>query len=494
MDVIVVGAGAAGLQWGLLLDRFNISYVIVESQSNPASFFRKYPRSRRLISHNRCNFNSELKGDFALRHDWHTLLHARATFCDFSKNYSNEFYPKADTYVEYLEDIASHLNIRYLWNATTVAYDAKGVTVCNDAQECLRSQHVVLATGMQQRKSDFASMDYSNFPDLDSKTQEADFCRGKRIGIIGGGNAGMETANMLATCAQSVHVYTSRPASFAGLTHYPGHLRMQYMTLFDRYMLKTLDTIEVVTSEMKQIGCYNRTDCSGGSIDNFVYCGGFTSARPSLVTDMNDLTKNRFPHTDPFYKVRNSFSRGWYSGVVMHGNDYKVSSGGFVHGFRYLIRSQARFMTFEKSKVWEDALYGTKEAMVSKTIHRMQTSSGLYQMQHVLTDLILFLDDTFVYLEEIPYKSRQIVLEKYGAKNYCAFLFAYDLKPQKVPFDFEKAIADAYVGQTPPRFLHPVIISESAMIWEGKEDVHAMWKNKYVVDDFKDLVEKCLVR
>ena len=494
MDVIVIGAGAAGLQWGILLSKLNLTYVILEAHSQPAPFFRRYPRSRRLISHNRCNFKPEFQGDFALRHDWHTLLEAPTTFCEFAKNHSNEFYPKADTYVTYLEGIAHNLNVRYLWNATSISYDADGVTVCSDAGECLRSEQVVLATGMQQRKSEFASTDYSNFPDLDPKTQEADFCRGKRIGIIGGGNAAMETANMLASCAQSVHVYTPRPASFAGLTHYPGHLRMQYMTLFDRYMLKTLDTMEVITSEMKQIGCYNTTDCSGGSIDAFVYCGGFTSARASLVTDMNDVTKNRFPLTDEFYKVRNSFSRGWYSGVVMHGNDYKISAGGFVHGFRYLIRSQARFMTFEKTKVWDDALYGTKDAMISKIIHRMQTSSGLYQMQRVLSDIILFLDDTFVYLEEVPYQSRHAVLEQYGAKSYCAFLFAYDLKTQKVPFDFEKAVADVYVGQSPPRFLHPVIISESGTIWEGQEDVHAMWRNKFVVDDVQDKAGKCFAR
>ena len=341
MDVVVIGAGAAGLQWGLLLSRMNASYVIFEAESNPASFFRRYPRSRRLISHNRCHLQDELQGEFALRHDWHTLLDAPITFCDFVKNTSNDFYPAADSYVTYLERVAAELNVQYLWKASSIEYDAEGATICNDAGECVRSKHVVLATGMQQRTSNFASLDYSTFPDLHPKTRDADFCRGKRVGIIGGGNAALETANMLASCAQSVHVYTPRPASFAALTHYPGNLRMQHMALMDRYMLKTLDTMEVISEEMKQMGCYNASACSGGSIDVFIYCGGFTRARASLVTDMSAWRKNRFPRTDDFYKVRNSFERGWYSGVVMHGNDYKVSSGGFVHGFRYLIRSQA---------------------------------------------------------------------------------------------------------------------------------------------------------
>lgn len=498
MDVTVIGAGPAGLQWGLLLSQLNLSYVILEAQSRPAPFFRTYPRSRRLISHNRCNFKADVATDFALRHDWHTLLHAPNTFCDFAKKHdaANDFYPRADTYVSYLEDVAKDLNIRYMWNASSVSYDAEGATVCSDAGECLRSEHVVLATGMRQRKSSFASLDYSTFPELDSKTREAEFCRGKRIGIIGGGNAALETANMLASCAQSVHVYTPRPVSFAALSHYPGNLRMQHMALFDRYMLKTLDTMEVVSSEMAQMGCYNTTDCSRGNIDAFIYCGGFTGARAPLVTDMSERTKRRFPHTDPFYKVRDSFSRGWYSGVLMHGDDYKLSSGGFVHGFRYLIRSQARFLTLEQTGVWEGALRGSKEQMQTKAVRRMQTSSGLYQMQHVLGDFILFLDDdAFVYLEEIPYPSRHAVLEQYKAAKYCAFLFAYDVNAaEKAPFDFEKAVADVYVGQSPPRFLHPTVVSESGSIWEGNEDVHGTWTSRYSVETMTELVAKCLAR
>jgi hypothetical protein len=431
MDAIVVGSGAAGLQWGILLQAMNTTYTIVEAESGPGSFFTKYPRSRRLISHNRCNFGIGIEPEFMLRHDWHSLLRAPLTFCDFLKrhNHSQEFYPHADVYVAYLKDIAKHLNILYLWEASSISYAENDVTVCNTQEECIRAKHVIIATGMQPRKTNFTTVDYGNYPDLDPITHSADFCRGKRIGVIGGGNAAVETANMLAACAQSVHVYTSRPSMFAGLTHYPGNVRMQYMSLFDRYMLKTLDTLEVLTGDMNQIGCYDKVDCSGGTIDTFVYCGGFASGRNGIISDMDASTKYRFPLSDPFYKVRNSFGRGWYSGVIMHGKDYKLSSGGFVHGFRYLVQSQFRFMIFKDTHAWENELFGSKNAMITKAIERMQISFGLYQMQHVLCDLILFQpkEKKFVYLEEVPFKDRHDILRAYESVQYCAFLFAYHL-------------------------------------------------------------------
>ena len=37
-------------------------------------------------------------------------------------------------------------------------------------------------------------------------------------------------------------------------------------------------------------------------------------------------------------KVKNLY----FAGTPMHGRDYRKSSGGFIHGFRYLIRAQNR--------------------------------------------------------------------------------------------------------------------------------------------------------
>ena len=108
-DVLIVGAGAGGLQWGLILNNTDVSYVILEQEASVGSFFRRYPRGRKLISHNKCNVGPGRSEDFALRHDWHTLLGAKQRMCDFS----SEYYPHADTLVDYLSMIASGLNVQY---------------------------------------------------------------------------------------------------------------------------------------------------------------------------------------------------------------------------------------------------------------------------------------------------------------------------------------------------------------------------------------------
>ena len=46
----VVGAGPGGLQFGHYLNRANVDYILLEKGPRVATFFRKFPRQRGLIS------------------------------------------------------------------------------------------------------------------------------------------------------------------------------------------------------------------------------------------------------------------------------------------------------------------------------------------------------------------------------------------------------------------------------------------------------------
>ena len=53
------------------------------------------------------------------------------------------------------------------------------------------------------------------------------------------------------------------------------------------------------------------------------------------------LVQGKYPIMDEVWgstKVKNLY----FAGTPMHGRDYRKSSGGFIHGFRYLIRAQNR--------------------------------------------------------------------------------------------------------------------------------------------------------
>jgi len=55
MQYLVIGAGPAGLQLGYLLGRAGRDYQILEAGPAPGTFFRTFPRHRRMISINKAH-------------------------------------------------------------------------------------------------------------------------------------------------------------------------------------------------------------------------------------------------------------------------------------------------------------------------------------------------------------------------------------------------------------------------------------------------------
>ena len=112
-EYIIIGSGPAGLQAGYFLEKYKKKYVILEKSSNVGDFFKKYPIHRKLISINKVYTGTDNK-EFNLRHDWNSLLSDDDSL--LFKNYSKEFYPKADTMVEYLNDFYKKNKLNILFN------------------------------------------------------------------------------------------------------------------------------------------------------------------------------------------------------------------------------------------------------------------------------------------------------------------------------------------------------------------------------------------
>jgi len=496
VDFTIIGAGPAGIQWGLLLHQWKkYTYVILEKNNRPGSFFQDYPRARTLISHNKCNLGN-VSDEFRLRHDWHSLLEAPLKFCDMY----TRFYPQADEYVDYLSAISKNLNIQYYSEVFNIEYTKTHVNTFT-ISKCIQSKYVILSTGLNIKPSRY-TLDYSNFPNLD-KNMEASFCKNKKIGILGGGNAGFETANMLKTCARSVHVFTKKN-NFASLTHYPGGLRLQHGELFDRYFLKSLDSVEITNTFNEITHCSDPNDCYKNKVDFVIYCGGFTGFRPSIITNMSAQSNFRFPASGEFYSILNSNNRGWYAGVLMHEHDYKKSSGGFVHGFRYLIKSQLKFIHATETGIWDTSIVTNDiNHIVQNTILRVQESSGLYQMQGMLVDVICkFTNGYFAYLKEIPHiwiNSVLNVLKDFNytsentknliLKDYCILKLEYgDIKE----WNFELAVTNGYANSFPPQFLHPTIEHSDGTKWIGYEDLDGEWSSHVHMSQISKNINSCL--
>src|SRR5713101_6401159 len=98
---LIVGAGPGGLQLSYFLHRAGADYLTLEREAVPGSFFRRYPRHRRLISLNKVNSPAESL-ETALRWDWNSLLSDSPGL--LFPRYSQEYFPSADDLVRYLAD------------------------------------------------------------------------------------------------------------------------------------------------------------------------------------------------------------------------------------------------------------------------------------------------------------------------------------------------------------------------------------------------------
>src|SRR6266480_3395521 len=87
-DYLIIGAGPGGLQLGYFLQKAQRSYLILEANSGPGSFFKSFPRHRMLISTNKVYTGFD-DPELNLRFDWNSLLSdsEELLFKNFSKRY-----------------------------------------------------------------------------------------------------------------------------------------------------------------------------------------------------------------------------------------------------------------------------------------------------------------------------------------------------------------------------------------------------------------------
>lgn len=350
----------------------------------------------------------------------------------------------------------------------------------------------------------------------------------KTVAIIGGGNAGFETFNAAMEEAAYVHIHSRSPVKMSWETHYVGNLRAINMLPIDNYQLKSQDVMHmpspvgltaettVVTKELidgeEKICMSDRNHASmvkgiedgtspqlgrrfGGhsltfeerllNVDRYCYdmiirCTGF-----EIDTSIFDLPEplateggregRKYASLTHEYQSP-SAKNLYFAGTLAHVLDFKKSSGGFVHGFRYTVRALHKMLEQKNHGVeWprtEVAMStqsvgsswfgdGGKQTLLQKLVDRMDTSAGLYQMFGTFTDVVLIPreagKDTALYLEEVP---MAYIPELVGNYEYLTMSMEYGpefhghervLRSERVFHDFDPERAHK------SQFLHPVI-------------------------------------
>jgi thioredoxin reductase len=474
---LILGAGPAGLQMAYFLEKAGVDYIILEKNDSAASFYKKFPVHRSLISINK-KHNYFTEETFNLRHDWNSLLSDDKSM-KFT-NYSDELFPNADLLYKYMNDysVKFQLKIDYNTAIVNIRKDESGNFVLQtqngDIYQC---QVLLMGTGVvKQYMPDFIEGIEHTIPYAEVPTDKRFFVN-KRVAVLGGGNSAFETANHIADVAAYVHVLLRSNLKMAYETHFVGHLRAKYTNIFDMYQLKSLHAI--LKPRLKKItkqenGClktnheydYPESKIKGTlklsrEYDYIINCTGFIYTHQSLFDEsiMPSTVMN-----DKFYDLNETWESVnvpnlYFIGTTMQAIDRQASSG-FIHGFRYNIRTLSNLLLekFENNSYpAEKVILNPFQEFLQQLYKRFSIADSIFQLYGFLGDMLIFdeADKSLYWYKDLPVKYIKKILPADKQVLQLTMEFGFHKHPGKSSMQF--------MGPSDPHdtensaFLHPVI-------------------------------------
>ncbi len=491
-ETLVIGAGPAGLQLGYYLKRRGRDYQVLEAGEGPGTFFRTYPRHRTLISINKVHTGSD-EPEFNLRHDWNSLLtddHQGPHF----REHSTAFVPSADALPEYLAAFAERhgIRVRYATPATRISRDGARFVVECGTGERVTAHRLVMCTGVSRPYvPDIPGMELvEGYEDV--SVNPADFTN-QRVLVIGKGNSAFETLDNLVGAAALIHVVSPSSVRMAWRTHYVGDLRAVNNNFLDTYQLKSQNAVldaEILRIVPREGGGLTVTfayahaegEVEDLGYDRVVRCTGFrfdaslfdASAAPELAV------KGRFPALTCEWESVNQPGL-YFAGTIMQGLGYRKATSGFIHGFRYNVRTLGRILESKHhGAAWPTETVPLQaEALAGRVLARVNHTSDLWQQQSFLADLMCVRDGVVECREGLPVA---YVREKHVDRGEHCFVLTLEfgkLHDAHDPFATPRRRADRGENAEDSMFLHPVLreYRDGALLSEHHvmEHLEARW-------------------
>ncbi|ODS22990.1 hypothetical protein AB835_11135 [Candidatus Endobugula sertula] len=466
--IVIIGAGPAGLQLAFFLEKYNIPYVVLEANDTAGSFYNTYPRHRKCISINKVYTGYE-DPQTKLRYDWNSLI------CDdgFSfSEYTTDYFPNADDYVQYLGDYASRyqLNILYKHQVTSIKRTSSGFSICSNNKHSIDCSALVVASGVQSTyMPDIPGIEYTESYS-DCSIEPKDFI-GKRVLVIGKGNAAFETANHLCGVTRVTHLCSPSPIKMAWTTHFFGHLRAVNNELLDTYILKgqnsildaDINKIEKTEEGLQVTITFSHAEGQQAVMvyDSVIYCTGFRWVE--LPFDKNSVPErshnNRLPAMTSAWESTN-VKNLYYAGTITQSRDFHKTMSNVIHGFRFNTKVLSHLLLDKYTE--ENWPYVTlpmnSHAVCNKIIDRVSSSPALMHQPGFLGDLIVVDKRIVKYYEDMSVDHitnssfstnahYYVITMEYGEAN--GNIFAVDREP-----DPTKALNDFYLHPRIQRFNH----------------------------------------
>ncbi len=500
---LIVGAGPAGVQLGYYLQQGAEDYLIVERGPRAGTFFDVFPRHRKLISINK-RFTGSEHPDFNMRHDWNSLLTEALDF-RFT-DYDEDYFPSADNLTSYINDFSARYSIRIAFDTDIVSVSYDGHRYIAKARDgrTFRSPCLIVGTGLSKPLiPDIPGIEHTeNYCDMsvDLKDFEA-----QRVLIIGKGNSGFETADHLVPAASVIHIVSPESLNMAWKTHYVGHLRAINNNFLDTYQLKSQNAVidaDVRCIEKTSDGRYSVTfaykhaegEVEALSYDRILCCAGFkvdedifaASARPKLGV------KGKYPALTAEFESVNRPNM-FFAGTLTHSLDFRKTTSGFIHGFRYNAHALHKILTrrFDAKALPEETFEACAEELSRRVLGRANVSGALWQQPGFLADYFYFDEGQVRYGNQLPLEYiRNFVAG--ASRSVFAVTLEYGDPIVGDPFCVERIHRENVKDASQSQFLHPVIryFSGSDCVAEHHvlEDLESRWEESVHIEPLAEFL------
>jgi hypothetical protein len=477
---IILGAGPAGLQCGYYFKKHNIPYIIIERNQICGSFFAQYPLSGGLISINKKYTGSD-NPEFNLRHDWNSLINDEGLLFT---NYSDDFYPKRKELVTYLNDFKEKNELNVMFNTPIYKIDKQEdkyilhVKSTNTYFECKK---LIVSTGLSKMVYPNIQLnvkdkikhygEYSRHHFI--KKKNLDEFKNKKVLIIGGGNASYELANIINEVSSSITILCRKEQKdWALSSHYTGDVRSQYLPFLDTFYLKSLNAIDYVNVPPDTI--INQYETNGeytiNSVDKkydglspyhpfgkIIFCTGWKFDESIFNFNINLTDNAKYPKIRKNYESENNKNL-FFIGSLMHSLDHKKSSGGFIHGFRYLIY---QFIKINYSIPIDKVVFSINSdedihKFIKHIMYRINTSSAIYQLYGVMGDIFYYnvKEKQLIYYGDVLVDMRNYTF----TDDIICFILTLEYGEQKIENIKELGRRISSIGyENKATLLHPVL-------------------------------------
>jgi hypothetical protein len=239
------------------------------------------------------------------------------------------------------------------------------------------------------------------------------------------------------------------------------------------------------------------------SFDHVIFATGWKFDTSIFKTQVSLTHNGKFPSIHANYEST-SHPNLFFIGALMHSRDYKKSSGGFIHGFRYLIEHffHANYdKQFDIDRFDKDDL----DSLVEHINYKMNYTSPIYQMYGQLFDFMFYdvSSSKMVYYNSVTNGFINTIVENSPQNTY--FIFGLEYGKDHIYDTREFGFKKSDIGtEGLSALLHPVmkvvrplhiiqndvtgastksITTEVVDIMHMDEDIFANFSSKYKYSD-----------